>query len=102
MIWTYFPIWEGSSNLGVVQENVPICTDAKEQEKQDKFFMIFILAELQPDLDAFCNPILATAEVPTVDDLFNCLLYLSPPILISALVTLDMIDNSTFAIQTSD
>ena len=57
---------------------MPLTTDVGDQRTQiDKFFMVLTLIGLRPDLETICDQILGSSPVPSLDDVFVCLLRIS-------------------------
>ncbi|RVW91338.1 Retrovirus-related Pol polyprotein from transposon RE1 [Vitis vinifera] len=57
---------------------MPLTTDVGDQRTQiDKFFMVLTLIGLRLDLKTVCDQILGSSSVPSLDDVFACLLRIS-------------------------
>ncbi|RVW82963.1 Retrovirus-related Pol polyprotein from transposon RE2 [Vitis vinifera] len=55
---------------------MPLITDVGDQRTQiDKFFMVLTLISLRPDLETVCDQILGSSSIPSLDDVFACLLH---------------------------
>ena len=58
---------------------MPLTSDVGAQQTQiDKFFMVFTLIGLRPDLETVRDHILGNPSVSSLDDVFACLLRISP------------------------
>ena len=57
---------------------MPLTPDVGAQQTQlDKFFMVLTLIGLRPDLEPVRDQILGSSSVPSLDDVFACLLRIS-------------------------
>ena len=57
---------------------MPLTTDVGDQRIQiDKFFMVLTLIGLRPDFETVHDQILGSSSVPSLDDVFACLLHIS-------------------------
>ena len=56
----------------------------------DKFFMVLMLIGLCLDLETVRDQILGSSSVPSLDDVFVCLL-ISPPLRLCYLITLQIL-----------
>ena len=57
---------------------MPLTSDVRAQQTQiDKFFMFLTLIGLRPDPETVRDQILGNPSVPSLDDVFNCLLRIS-------------------------
>ena len=57
---------------------MPLTLDVGAQQTQlDKFFMVLTLIGLRPDLEPVRDQILGSSSVPSLDDVFVCLLRIS-------------------------
>ncbi|KAL6343109.1 hypothetical protein AAG906_018947 [Vitis piasezkii] len=54
---------------------MPLTTDIGDQRTHiDKFFMVLTLIGLRPDLETVCDQIIGSSFIPSLDDVFSCLL----------------------------
>ena len=75
---------------------MPLTTDVGDQRIQiDKFFMVLTLIDLRPDLETVRDQILGSSFVPSLDDVFACLLrissFVSPPLRLCHLIILQIL-----------
>ncbi|RVW83021.1 Retrovirus-related Pol polyprotein from transposon RE1 [Vitis vinifera] len=78
---------------------MPLTTDVGDQRTQiDKFFMVLTLISLRPDLETVCDQILGSSSIPSLDDVFACLLRISST---QTLPSDNTLDSSVLVSQTN-
>ncbi|RVX03409.1 Inactive protein kinase [Vitis vinifera] len=78
---------------------MPLTTDVGDQRIQiDKFFMVLTLIGICPDLETIRNQILGSSSVPSLDDVFACLLCISST---QTLPSDNTLDSSVLVFQTN-
>ncbi|RVW51226.1 hypothetical protein CK203_084708 [Vitis vinifera] len=78
---------------------MPLTTDVGDQRTQiDKFFMVLTLIGLRPDLETVRDQILGSSSIPSLDDVFACLLRISS---IQTLASDNTSDSSVLVYQTN-